>query len=152
MLDSDGSVTSESTVATESLASQRARCLMCGGRVPSQRVRRGAPKVYCTDRCRYGAYDREHPRQRALEFERVKPAPPTGEPYQKARVWLLERLETGPVSTFELRCPPWNASQNPAQRVLELRNKQYDIRTVRGGGKTWYWLWKAGEPVGKVEE
>lgn len=83
---------------------------------------------------------------------RVTPAPATGEPYESARVWLLGRLQVSPVSTLELRCPPWRASQNPAQRVLELRNRQHDIRTVRLGRRTWYWLHIDGMPVGVVPE
>ena len=82
-------------------------------------------------------------------LERLK-APVEGEPYETARMWLLERLQIGPVSTFELRCPPWRASQNPAQRVLELRNRQFDIRTVKSGGRSWYWLWEKGLPVGEI--
>jgi hypothetical protein len=84
--------------------------------------------------------------------ERVKPAPATGEPYESARLWLLGRLQSGPVSTLELRCPPWRASQNPAQRVLELRNRQHDIRTVRLADRTWYWLHVDGLPIGVVPE
>ena len=109
---------------------------------------------WCSRRCKDRAYNRAHPvtRQARLDFDRVTPAPATGEPYESARVWLLGRLQVGPVSTLELRCPPWRASQNPAQRVLELRNRQHDIRTVRVGKRTWYWLHVDGLPVGCVPE
>ena len=117
----------------------------CGSPVEPQ-SRGGSARRYCSRACQRTAWDDSHGRAR------VKPVPPTGEPYQKARVWLLKRLETGPVCTLELRREPWPASLNPAQRVLELRNKQYDIRTVRAKRRTWYWLWEDGEPVGKVEE
>jgi hypothetical protein len=83
---------------------------------------------------------------------RVKPASPAGEPYEGSRKWLLERLQQGPVSTMELRCPPWSASQNPAQRVLELRNRQYDIRTVRRNARTYYHLYIDDLPVGLLPE
>jgi hypothetical protein len=91
-------------------------------------------------------------RRRGQGSTGVTPAPATGEPYESARLWLLGRLQTGPVSTYELRCPPWRGSQNPAQRVLELRNRQHDIRTVRRGRFTWYWLHIEGRPVGAVPE
>ena len=91
-------------------------------------------------------------RRRGQGSTRITPAPATGEPYESARVWLLGRLQVGPVSTLELRCPPWRASQNAAQRVLELRNRQHDIRTVRVGRRTWYWLHVDGLPVGCVPE
>lgn len=112
---------------------------------------RRADQRYCSKRCKDTAYNRAHPvtRQARLDFT---PAPATGEPYESARVWLLGRLQVGPVSTLELRCPPWRASQNPAQRVLELRNRQHDIRTVRLGKRTWYWLHIDGLPVGTVPE
>jgi hypothetical protein len=70
----------------------------------------------------------------------VTPAPATGEPYESARLWLLARLQAGPVCTLELRREPWPASLNPAQRVLELRNRQHRIVTERRDGKTWYRL------------
>jgi len=109
---------------------------------------------YCSRACKDRAYNASHPvvRQGTLDFARVRPAPATGEPYESARLWLLGRLQSGPVSTLELRCPPWRASQNPAQRVLELRNRQHDIRTVRLGSRTWYWLHVDGMPIGVVPE
>jgi hypothetical protein len=117
----------------------------------------GRGRQFCSRKCKDREYNRTHPvtRQSSLEFaavERVKPAPATGEPYESARLWLLGRLQSGPVSTLELRCPPWRASQNPAQRVLELRNRQHDIRTVRLGSRTWYWLHVDGMPIGVVPE
>lgn len=115
----------------------------CDEMVPPQK-RGGDPKGHCSERCQKRAWDERH--------GRVKTAPLEGEPYESPRLWLLARLERGPVSTLELRTPPWPASQNPAQRVLELRNRQYDIRTVRRDGRAWYWLWKDGEPVGRLEE
>jgi len=125
MLDSDGSVTSESTVATESLASQRARCLMCGGRVPSQRVRRGAPKVYCTDRCRFAAYDRDHPRQQPLEF-------PTDRKETRAEK-ILRRLGKGPATGLELLQA--GGGTRYGARVHDLRERGY--RIVTDMGKEW---------------
>lgn len=144
------------TVAAESSACRRPSC---GRSVPPQKIRRGYQKSYCSDSCRRKHWEDLHPRVKApeseqarLDFDRVTPAPATGEPYESARVWLLGRLQVGPVSTLELRCPPWRASQNPAQRVLELRNRQHDIRTVRVGKRTWYWLHVDGLPVGCVPE
>lgn len=127
------------------------RCI-CGAILPDKPRWRGAR--YCSRRCKDRAYNQAHPvtRQARLDFDRVTPAPATGEPYESARVWLLGRLQVGPVSTLELRCPPWRASQNAAQRVLELRNRQHDIRTVRVGRRTWYWLHVDGLPVGCVPE
>ena len=75
--------------------------------------------------------------QARLDFT---PAPATGEPYESARLWLLARLRQGSVCTLELRREPWPASLNPAQRVLELRNRQYQIKTERREGKTYYRL------------
>lgn len=127
-------------------------CLGCGRGIAQAR----AWQVYCSDACRAEAWRRRRsdsqPEQARLDFDRVTPAPATGEPYESARVWLLGRLQVGPVSTLELRCPPWRASQNPAQRVLELRNRQHDIRTVRVGRRTWYWLHVDGLPVGMIPE
>jgi hypothetical protein len=81
--------------------------------------------------------------QRALDFNPV-PASVEGEPYCAARLWLLGRLQERPVSTLELRREPWPASMNPAARILELRNHQHDIRTVRRDRTTWYVLYVKG--------
>ena len=70
------------------------------------------------------------------------------EPYLAARLWLLGRLQDGPVSTLELRKQPWPASMNPAARILELRNHQHDIRTSRQGRTTWYTLYVDGVAQG----
>lgn len=127
-------------------------CLGCGSAVEVTREWR----LYCSDACRAEAWRRRRsdsqPEQARLDFDRVTPAPATGEPYESARVWLLARLQQGPVSTLELRREPWPASQNGAQRVLELRNRQHDIRTVRLSRRTWYWLHVDGLPVGCVPE
>lgn len=115
-------------------------CEICG--------RPKAPKsdFWCSKRCKDTAYNRAHPvvRQARLDFTPVKPAPATGEPYESARLWLLARLQQGPVCTLELRREPWPASLNPAQRVLELRNRQYRIKTERVEGKTYYRLEQEG--------
>ena len=83
-------------------------------------------------------------RRRRQDSTGVTTAPATGEPYESARLWLLARLQQGPVSTLELRREPWPASLNPAQRVLELRNRQYRIKTERVEGKTYYRLEQEG--------
>jgi hypothetical protein len=62
-------------------------------------------------------------------------------------MWLLGRLQKGPATTLELRMPPWRASMNPAARVLELRNRQHDIRTERDGGHARYVLYVGGERI-----
>ena len=94
---------------------------------------------FCSPKCSDRAYNLAHPvvRQARLDFT---PAPATGEPYESARLWLLARLRQGSVCTLELRREPWPASLNPAQRVLELRNRQYQIKTERREGKTYYRL------------
>lgn len=117
----------------------------CRNAVPPQ-SRGGGPRKYCSQRCKQRAADERRGKVQ------IKPAPPVGEPYESARLWLLHRLEQGPVSTLELRSPPWPASLNPAQRVLELRNRQHDVRTERRGKRTFYWLWVDGEPVGRLSE
>lgn len=86
-------------------------------------------------------------RRRGQGSTGASPAPATGEPYESARLWLLARLQAGPVCTLELRREPWPASLNPAQRVLELRNRQHHIVTERRDGKTWYRL-EEGEECG----
>ena len=85
--------------------------------------------------------------QRLLDFQPV-PASSEREPWLTARLWLLGRLQVGPVSTLELRKQPWPASMNPAQRVLELRNHQHDIRTVRRDRSTFYVLYVDGVAQG----
>lgn len=57
----------------ESLAgeSQACRRPLCKKAVPPQKVRRGSPKVYCSDRCCRLHWEEQHPRvgvQRALDF------------------------------------------------------------------------------------
>ena len=47
---------------------------------------------------------------------------------------------------LDLKVKPWPASANPGQRVLELRNRQHDIRTLRACGTNWYLLMVDGEP------
>lgn len=137
------------TVAAVSCACRRP---FCGVSVPPQTLKRGEPRVYCSDSCRRKHWEELHPRtkpeQARLDFTPIKPtAPVTGEPYESARLWLLARLKQGPVCTLELRREPWPASQNGAQRVLELRNRQYDIRTERRDGKYWYVLYLEGRRV-----
>lgn len=136
------------TVAAVSCACKRPSCKRA---VPPQRQRRGEERLYCSDSCRRKHWDEQHPRvkvaepeQARLDFARPDPAPATGEPYESARLWLLARLQQGPVSTLELRREPWPASLNPAQRVLELRNRQYRIKTERVEGKTYYRLEQEG--------
>lgn len=104
-------------------------------------VRRGRHGRFCSDACRAADWKARHGgAQRLLDFTPVRPAPATGEPYESARLWLLARLKQGPVCTLELRREPWSASLNPAQRVLELRNRQYRIVTERREGKSYYRL------------
>ena len=141
------------SVASASVATLRSGipCDFCGAEIPPSR-RRGSERRFCSEKCRRDSWEAKHPR---LDFDRQdRPrvtAPATGEPYEAARVWLLGRLQVGPVSTLELRTPPWRASQNPPARILELRNRQHDIRTVRKR-LTWYWLHVDGLPVGCVPE
>ena len=101
---------------------------------------RGRQQAWCSETCRWKVWDAAHPRLDFDQPERTKPAPATGEPYESARLWLLARLQQGPVCPLELRREPWPASLNPAQRVLELRNRQYRIKTERVEGKTYYRL------------
>ena len=112
-------------------------CLGCGKVIDPVREW----QMYCSDACRAESWRRrrltEVHEQARLDFT---PAPATGEPYESARLWLLARLKQGPVCTLELRREPWPASLNPAQRVLELRNRQYQIKTERREGKTYYRL------------
>lgn len=77
----------------------------------------------------------------------ARTAPVEGEPFEASRIWLLGRLQRGPVSTLELRSPPWLASMNPAQRVYELRQRQHDIRTEREGKDYRYALYVDGVMV-----
>lgn len=114
-------------------------CDFCGAEIPLGR-KHGSERRFCSDKCRRDSWDARNPR---LPFPKPK-APATGEPYESARLWLLARLQQGPVCTLELRREPWPASLNPAQRVLELRNRQYRIKTERREGKTYYRLEQEG--------
>lgn len=69
------------------------------------------------------------------------------EPYATARQWLLGRLQDGPVRCLDLKCPPFKASANPAERVRELRKAQHDIGTMYAAGEYWYLLCVDGKPV-----
>ena len=120
------------------------------------RARRPRAK-FCSDGCRYAHANKANPvrRQAALDFalpakptqDRIPTAPVEGEPFEASRIWLLGRLQRGPVSTLELRSPPWLASMNPAQRVYELRQRQHDIRTEREGKDYRYALYVDGVRV-----
>src|SRR3972149_5359438 len=109
MASSDASV----TCYTDS----RELCDECNARPRARRPR----AKFCSDGCRYAHANK--PTQ-----DRIPTAPVEGEPFEASRIWLLGRLQRGPVSTLELRSPPWLASMNPAQRGYGLRQGQADLR------------------------
>lgn len=84
--DEDGPVAHMVLMGANNFAGESQACLRpsCERSVPPQRVRRGKPKVYCSDHCAKLHWEEKHPRlgtQRALDFvpppEPVQPIGPT---------------------------------------------------------------------------
>lgn len=132
-------------------ALQRLNCAEC--RAPL----RGKQERFCSDRCRYAAWDKAHPRvearQASLDFTPPSaPLPPVQDqrvPTREPRLCrmsrtVLEMLRGGPVTnrTFAESFPPgaaWRTRISDARLWLEQHGETIRSR-VEPGGLCTYWL------------
>jgi predicted nucleic acid-binding Zn ribbon protein len=153
-MSSEGSCMASPSVSRGILPLQRQICEVCN--VPLV----GQQEKYCSDHCRWVAWDRANPRQRALPLDPAPaPFPATRDqrvPKSRRRHFseqaqtILSRIEEGPVSNWELArmFPPataWRSRLSDAR--WELR-RRYGLRDEEqpigchdcGHGLVWHWI------------
>ncbi len=130
------------------------RLCRCGDRIDEGKR---ADARFCSDACRFDAWDTKNPRQKALDFTPPPaPVPPVVDqrvPKQERRRLrrmsrlILARLEQGPASNRELAqmFPPGAAWRTRLSDVrFHLRGGNRDCEPIPhhdcGGGLVWYWL------------
>lgn len=125
------------SIEVESRRSEGPPCRFCGRPVPPQDVRRGRPKVHCSEQCQKRAWNAAHPRvgQKVIDWTpEAEPQPITSEAQRTfqakrtsrlfRREALLARLRMGPTPRHEMKA---YGGDRFSARLEELRRSGHRV-------------------------